>query len=184
MKFLYLILVVLTTTMIVPLLMFSSIYDKLIYAQQQEENQTDFIDIQRVQMNLNLGKPIYTEIFTAPKSSYDINDNNLTSSVYSFSGNGTLNDIKVSSTGNGLMVPREDGTSAVTDGRALFISKNGKASYSFGAIIDIKDNITRHLGAAFFDANATGNLEFLRSIVGVYKAELGEKGTFTMWQLK
>ena len=45
MKFLYPILLVLTTTMIVPLPMFSSIYDKLIYAQQQEENQTDFIDI-------------------------------------------------------------------------------------------------------------------------------------------
>ena len=151
---------------------------QLIYAQQQE-NQTDFIDIQE-RMNLTLGKPIYTERFTVPQSQQD----NLTSSVYSFSGNGTLNDIKVSATGNGLMVPREDGTSSITDGRALFTSENGKASYSFGAIIDIKDNITRHLGAAFFDANATGNLEFLNSVVGVYKALIGEKGTFTMWQLK
>ena len=164
--------------MIVPLLMFSSADDGVVYA-QQEENQTDFIDIEE-RMNLNLGKPIYTEIFTVPKSQ----DDNLTSSVYSFSGNGTLNGMKVSATGNGLMVPREDGTSSITDGRALFTSENGRASYSFGAIIDIEDNVTRHLGAAFFDANATGNLEFLKSIVGVYKALIGEKGIFAMWQLK
>jgi hypothetical protein len=179
MKFLYAILVMVTTTMIAPLPMFSSTYNELIYAQQQKENQTDFIDIQGEQMNLSLGSPIYTEIFTVPES-----HNNLTNSVYSFSGNGTLNDIKVSATGNGLMVQREDGTSSITDGRALFTSENGNASYSFGAIIDIKDNITRHLGAAFFDANATGNLEFLNSVVGVYKALIGENGTFTMWQLK
>ena len=78
MKVLYSILIV-AATMIVPLLMFSST-DELVYA-QQEENQTDFIDIQK-EMNLTLGKPIYTEIFTVPKSQ----DNNLTSSVYSFSG--------------------------------------------------------------------------------------------------
>ena len=45
--------------------MFSSTYDELVYAQQQKENQTDFIDIQREQVNLTLGKPIYTEIFSA-----------------------------------------------------------------------------------------------------------------------
>ena len=51
-------------------------------------------------------------------------------------------------------------------------------------IINIKDNVTRNLGAAFFDANATGNLKFLNSVVGVYKAVLDEKGTFNMWQIK
>ena len=180
MKFLYPILVVFTIIMMTPLPMFSSTYDELVYAQQQKENQTDFIDIQGEQMNLTLGKPIYTEIFTVPKSQ----NNNLTSSVYSFSGNGTLNDIKVSATGNGLMVPREDGTSSITDGRALFTSENGRASYSFGAIIDIENNVTRHIGTAFFDPNATGSLEFLKSTVGVYKALIGEKGIFAMWQLK
>jgi hypothetical protein len=115
MKVLYSNLVVLATIMIVPLLMFSSTDDELVYA-QQEENQTDFIDIQE-RMNLTLGKPIYTEIFTVPKSQ----DDNLTSSVYSFSGNGNLNGMEVSATGNGLMVPREDGTSSITDGRALFL---------------------------------------------------------------
>jgi hypothetical protein len=160
------------------LLIFSSFTDnELIHAQQ--EDQTDFIDIQE-RINLTLGKPIYTEKFTVPKS----HDDNLTTSVYSFSGNGTLNGMNVSATGNGLMVPREDGTSSITDGRALFTSENGSASYSFGAVINIEDNVTRHLGAAFFDANATGNLEFLKSIVGVYKALISEKGIFAMWQLK
>ena len=115
MKVLYSNLVVLATIMIVHLLMFSSTDDEFVYA-QQEENQTDFIDIQE-RMNLTLGKPIYTEIFTVPKSQ----DDNLTSYVYSFSGNGNLNGMEVSATGNGLMVPREDGTSSITDGRALFL---------------------------------------------------------------
>ncbi len=44
MKFLYAILVVVTTTMVAPLSLFSSTYDELVYAQQhKEENQT--IDI-------------------------------------------------------------------------------------------------------------------------------------------
>ena len=94
-------------------------------------------------------------------------DDNLTSSVYSFSGNRTLNGMKVSTNG---MVSREDGTSSITNGRAFFTSENGRTSYSCGGIIDIEGNVTRHLGAAFFDANATGNLEFLKSIIGVYKA--------------
>ena len=72
----------------------------------KEENLTDFIDIQ--EMNLTLGKPMYTEIFTVPKFQND-NDNNLTSSVYSFSGNETLNGMKIFATGNGVIVPREDG---------------------------------------------------------------------------
>jgi hypothetical protein len=71
MKVLYSILIVAAATMIVPLLIFSST-DELVYT-QQEENQTDFNDIQK-EMNLTLGTPIYKEIFTVPKS-----DNNLSS---------------------------------------------------------------------------------------------------------
>jgi hypothetical protein len=178
MKVLYSIVVVLAITMFVYLLMFSFTNDELLYAQQQEQNQTDI----QQEMNLTLGKPIYTEKFMVPKSI----DNNLSSSaVYSFSGIGTLKGMKINATGNGLVIPREDGTRSVTDGRALFTSGNGgSASYSFEAIINMEDNITKHLGAAFFDANATGNLEFLKSVVGVYKALIDEKGTFVMWQLK
>ena len=180
MKFQYSILIVLTTTMLASLSLFSSIYDDLVYAQQHEEKNQTIVIKQEEQTNLNLGKPIYTEKFTAPKS-----HDKLTSSVYSFSGNGTLNGMEISSSGNGFIVPREDGTYAITNGRALFTSKNGgNASYSFESIINIKDNVTRNLCAAFFDANATGNLKFLNSFVGVYKAVLDEKGTFNMWQIK
>ena len=179
MKVFYSFLIMVSATMIISLSMFSFTYDELVYA-QQEENQADFIDIEE-DMNLTLGKPIYIERFTVQKTQND----NLTSSIYSFSGNGNLSGIKVSATGNGVMVPREDGTSSIIAGRALFTSENGNASYSFGAIIDTEDNVTRHLGEALFDANATGNLEFLKSVVGVYKALIGdEKGTFVMWQLK
>ena len=75
MKVLYSIVVVLAITMFVYLLMFSFTNDELLYAQQQEQNQTDIQEI-----NLTLGKPIYTEKFTVPKSI----DDNLSSSVYSF----------------------------------------------------------------------------------------------------
>ena len=180
MKIFHSFLIILLVTMMISLSMFSTPYYEFVYS-QKEENQTDFIDKQK-EMNLTLDKPIYIERFTVPNSQND----NLTTSIYSFSGNGNLSGIKVSATGNGVMVPREDGTSSITDGRALFTSENGgNASYSFGAIINTEDNVTRHLGAAFFDANATGNLEFLKSVVGIYKALIGdEQGTFTMWQLK
>jgi len=85
----------------------------------KEEKLTDFIDIQ--EMNLTLGKPMYTEIFTVPKFQND-NDNNLSNSVYSFSVNGTLNGMKIFATVNGVIVPREDGTNSITDGRTLFTS--------------------------------------------------------------
>ena len=103
MKVHYSFLIMVSATMIISLSMFSSTYDELVYT-QQEENQIDFIDIQE-QMNLTLDKPIYTERFTVPKSQND----NLTTSIYSFSGNGNLNGIKVSATGNEVMVPREYG---------------------------------------------------------------------------
>ena len=74
-------------------------------------------------------------------------------------------------------------------GKALFSSSaNGTASYSFEAIINsTQEGITTNLGVAFFDANATGNLESLKNIVGVYETYVDEgdgKGIFVMWQLK
>ena len=91
--------------MMISLSMFSTPYYEFVYS-QKEENQTDFIDKQK-EMNLTLDKPIYIERFTVPNSQND----NLTTSIYSFSGNGNLSGIKVSATGNGVMVQREDGNS-------------------------------------------------------------------------
>jgi hypothetical protein len=97
-----------------------------------------------------------------------------------------LKDLEISATGSGIMIPRDDGTSSII-GRAIFISQNGSASYSFEDIANTEDNITQRLGSAFFDANATGNLEFLKNSVGVYESYVDNKdgqGIFTMWILK
>jgi hypothetical protein len=67
------------------------------------------------------------------------------------------------------------------------LSQNGSAHYSFKDISSIIDNTTQRLGAAFFDTNATGNLEFLKSTVAVYQSYVDEedkKGIFAMWKLK
>jgi hypothetical protein len=181
MKLLYSIPVFLMATILSSLLTFSTSHE-LVYGQQQP-NQTGTIDIsQELKMNLTLGKPLYTEKFIVPKS---VNDNS-TSPAFSFLGSGILNGMNITAAGNGHAVPRGDGTISVTNGRALFTSDNGVASYSFEEILNMEDNVARHLGAAFFDANATGNLEFLKSVVGVYKSLIDEdgRGTFAMWQLE
>lgn len=98
-----------------------------------------------------------------------------------------LNDLQITATGIGNVIPRDDGTNFLT-GRALFTSsENGTASYSFEAITNSTQAIRTSLGAAFFDANATGNLESLKSIAGVYESYIDEgegKGIFAMWHLK
>ena len=149
----------------------------------------DTIDVKNT--NLTLGKPFYTEKFEFPKDPNpgdNENQSTLTSSVYSFKGNGTLDNLQITASGNGSEVARADGTNYLT-GRALFTSsENGVATYSFEAITNSTgDGIRTSLGAAFFDANATGNLESLKSVVGVYESYIDEaagKGVFAMWQIK
>jgi len=166
---------------------------EMAYSQQQkpQNNPLDSIDIQNT--NLTLGKPMYIERFEVPKSQ-SVNDggNNNDSaaspnnSTYSFKGNGTLNGMQISATGSGIMVPRADGTSSIT-GRTIFVSQNGSASYFFEDIASTEDNITQRLGTAFFDANATGNLGFLKSSIGIYESyvdNIDGQGIFAMWQLK
>jgi len=154
---------------------------------QQRNNSLALNQVQNV--NLTLGKPMYLEKFEVPKSQNGINNNNATSSSssqYSFVGNGTLNGMKISASGSGVVVPREDGTSSIK-GHTVFVSQNGSASYSFEDIANNENNNTIRLGAAFFDANATGNLEFLKSKVGVYESHVDNgngQGTFVMWLLK
>lgn len=160
------------------------------YSQQQGENSIlDSIDVKNT--NLTLGKPFYTEKFEFPKSQNlgdSENSSTSASSAYSFEGNGTLDNLQITASGIGNEVAREDGTNFLT-GRALFTSsQNGTASYSFEAITNTtEEGIRISLGAAFFDDNATGNLESLRSIVGVYESYIDEsqgKGIFAMWHIK
>lgn len=180
-------------------MMVTSIYPlslgNMAYSQKQGEGSSilDSIDVKNT--NLTLGKPFYTEIFEFPKSQNlgdsqnSSNSSNATAStVYSFKGNGTLDNLKITASGKGNEVVREDGTTLLT-GRALFASsQNATASYSFQAIANTtEEGIKTSLGTAFFDANATGNLESLKSIVGVYESytDAAEgKGIFAMWHLK
>jgi hypothetical protein len=164
------------------------------YSQKQDKGTSvlDSMDVKNT--NLTLGKPFYTEIFEFPKSQ-NLGDsensdsrNASTNTVYSFKGNGTLDNLQITASGNGNEMLREDGTNLLT-GRALFTSsQNGTASYSFKAITNTtEEGIKTSLGTAFFDANATGNLESLKSIVGVYESytDAAEgKGIFAMWHLK
>ncbi len=160
------------------------------YSQQEGESSIlDSIDVKNT--NLTLGKPFYTEKFEFPKSQNNGDSENSSapaSSPYSFEGNGTLDNMQITASGSGNEVLREDGTNFLT-GRALFTSsENGSASYSFEAITNTTENgIKTSLGSAFFDANTTGNLESLKSIVGVYETYIDEaegKGIFAMWQIK
>lgn len=159
------------------------------YSQQQNQSSIlDTIDVKNA--DLSLGGPFYTEKFEFPKSQNHESENVSapTSSEYSFNGNGTLNDIQIAASGSGSEIPRDDGTTFLT-GRALFTStQNGSASYTFEAITNTtEEGIRTSLGAAFFDANATGNLASLKSIVGVYESYIDPtegKGVFAMWHIK
>ncbi|HKR74455.1 MAG TPA: hypothetical protein VJR94_10135 [Candidatus Nitrosocosmicus sp.] len=160
------------------------------YSQIQAENSIlDSIDVKNA--NMTLGKPFYTEKFEFPISQNlgDSENRSATAStLYSFKGNGTLDNLQITASGSGNEVLRDDGTNFLT-GRALFTtSQNGSASYSFEAITNTtEEGIRTSLGAAFFDANATGNLESLRSIVGVYESYIDQahgKGIFAMWHIK
>jgi hypothetical protein len=183
-------LLVLATTLAISISFFS--LQGIAYSQQQQQQKNNPLTSNDIQNTiLTLGKPIYVERFEVPVSSggNDANSNdNATSndSMYSFKGNGTLKDLEISATGTGIVVPRDDGTSSIT-GRGMFVSQNGSASYSFEDIANTEDNITQRLGSAFFDANATGNLGFLNSSVGVYESYVDNgdgQGIFALWNLK
>jgi hypothetical protein len=179
-----LVIIVMMVTTIYALSLGNAGYSQL----QSEDSILDSIDMKNT--NLTLGKPFYTEKFEFPKSqNLDVENSSASaSSEYSFEGNGTLDNLQITASGIGNEVSREDGTNFLT-GRALFTSsQNGTASYSFEAITNTtQEGIKTSLGAAFFDANATGNLESLRSIVGVYESYIDEgegKGIFAMWHIK
>ena len=169
-----------------------NIYSALFAEKKQEMSGSSILDsIDVKNTNLTLGKPFYTEEFEFPKSQNVGDSKNGTpsaSSAYSFKGNGTLENLQITASGSGNEVLREDGTYFLS-GRALFTSsQNGTASYSFEAITNITDEgIRTNLGTAFFDANATGDLESLRSNMGVYESYIDEshgKGIFAMWHIK
>ena len=126
---------------------------------------------------LNLGSPVFIEHYNIISSKKTmVNGTEATEVV--ILGNGTISGINITSTGKALVIPRPNGVAYIegaADFRTTDSGNSGKATYVFQAIGDY--------GAAFFNANATGNLTFLNNMVGIYKVDRIEGGDdiFTMW---
>ena len=131
----------------------------------------------RANTTLNLGSPVFIEHYNIISSKKTM-VNGTEATEVSILGNGTISGINITSTGKALVIPRSNGVPYI-EGAADFKTtdngNSGKATYVFQAIGDY--------GAAFFNANATGNLSFLNNKVGIYKVDRIEGGDdiFTMW---
>jgi hypothetical protein len=127
--------------------------------------------------NINLGSPVFIEhynIISTKKTM--VNGTEATEVV--ISGNGSIKGINITSTGKALIIPRSNGVPYIegaADFRTTDNGNSGKATYVFQAIGDY--------GAAFFNANATGDLSFLNNMVGIYKVDRNEgcDDVFTLW---
>jgi hypothetical protein len=90
-----------------------------------------------------------------------------------FSGHGITKGANYTDSGEGLIIPR--GISGVIDSKgqgAMVTTSGGKASFTFHEIGHSDSNRTiTATGAAFFDANATGN------VIAVYKDQIYKDGT-------
>lgn len=139
-------------------------------------------------VDTRLGAPLYKEQFKVT-STHNMMIDGKNGSVAFFSGNGTLNGIAIKSSGKGLLVPRSD-ESAYIHGRVNFTAADNsaeRASYIFQAISQTsKDGISRSSGDVVFDEKATGRLNILSNLVGIFKAESKNDGTgtFVMWEWK
>jgi hypothetical protein len=129
--------------------------------------------------------PLYTEVDkTISQKAIFVNGTTHAKAVI-FSGHGAANGANYTDGGKGLIIPR--GFGGVIDSKgygAMRSSGGGKASFTFHEIGNSKPNGTiTATGAAFFDANATGNLAFLGNVVAVYKDQIYKNGTdkVTAW---
>ena len=108
---------------------------------------------------------------------------------FSFSADGTLKgDIQVTNTGDFVSISKgNDLTFAQGQGVMTTTDGNDMANYT---IIGV-GNVTQEgkpviQGAAAYSTNSTGKLAFLNNILGIFKAELDEKGGFISneWEWK
>jgi hypothetical protein len=126
---------------------------------------------------LNLGYPIFIEHYNIISSKKTMVNGTEATEVL-IVGNGTISGINITSAGKALVIPRPNGVPYIegaADFRTTDNRNSGKATYVFQAI--------GNYGAAFFNANATGDLSFLNNMVGIYKVDRIEGGDdiFTMW---
>ena len=135
-----------------------------------------------------LGEPLYKEKFKVT-SEHNMTIDGKNGSVAYFSGNGTLNGIAIKSNGKGLLTPRSNELTYI-HGRVNFTvvdNSTERASYMFQAIGHAPiDGVSKSSGDAIFDEKATGKLNRLSNLVGVFKAESNKNGTgtFVMWGWK
>ena len=130
--------------------------------------------------SVTLGKPILVE-----------KENNIVqkeigpnTTSYTFTGNGTLNDnIEVTELGKFLSCSK--GNNLTFDqGQGVIKTKDGSESANYTFMDVGKGNDFQ--GAIAYNTNSTGKLSFLNNMLGIYKGQAGENGSFELkeWQWK
>ena len=102
---------------------------------------------------------------------------------YTFTANGTMNgNIEVTDTGEFVSVSK--GNLTFDQGQGVIKTKDGSESANY-TLIDVF-NGTDFQGASAYSTNSTGKLSFLNNIMGIYKGETDENGTYesTEWHWK
>jgi hypothetical protein len=141
--------------------------------------------LEEITFRTDLGEPFFKEDgkITGQK---EIGPNR---TQFSYSANGILKgDIQVTNTGDFVSISKgNDQTFAQGRGVITTIDGNDMANYT---IIGV-GNVTQEgkpviQGAAAYSTNSTGKLAFLNNILGIFKAELDEKGGFVSneWEWK
>jgi len=136
--------------------------------------------------NLTIINPFYVEHFTQVIENKSNGEHNQNITNSSFSGKGILGgDIDVNVNGTAKVVPIEN-MSVYISGRAEFISTTRDiAPYTFQAIGHYKkDGSFNSAGSMFFNSTTTGELSFLKNIIGIFKDVVKKDGTgiFLMWR--
>jgi len=168
----------------VNILAFVMISNTIIFSQSSQSSE----GASETLIDARLCTPLYKEQFKIT-SAHNMTIDGKNGSVAFFSGNGTLNGVLIKSSGKGLLVPRGN-ESVYIHGRVNFTAADNsaeRASYIFQAIGHApKDGKSRSSGDAIFDQKATGKLNILSNLVGIFKAESDNNGTgtFVMWEWK
>ena len=132
-----------------------------------------------------LGEPFFKETgkITSQK---EISSNRM---QVSYSANGTLkDDMNVTNKGDFVSISRGDNLT-FAQGQGILATTDGSETASYDIIA--VGNVTQEgnpviVGAAAYRTNSTEDLAFLNNVLGIFKAELDETGSFTSteWQWK
>ena len=105
---------------------------------------------------------------------------------YTFAANGTMNgNIEVTDTGEFESISKgEPAPGLITTKDGVITTKDGSETANYTGI-DV-GNITNYQGASAYSSNSTGKLSFLNNMLGIYKGETEERGSFVLkeWHWK